>query len=243
MAVSDIDGPTNSRPFQCKLINAESASPFSIRTDQTTDECILLVTSSLYLGVRNLLVQVNDNGLTTLYQRVRVVIDVIRLSNIPPEIEPLNASYVYFHSSDVIRKDSEIARVLVRDRSPAYDMLKFELLFNDTKKPQNRYLKNLFKIDAFTGVITTNDQLDSGTYSLDVRVTNGSLSAERTIYIKVDLPLMTSYYVKTMIFLISNCLKILFRILISKEARGMTTSLKNNLSCNIEIISSIQSVA
>ncbi|KAI5732884.1 hypothetical protein M8J76_005324 [Diaphorina citri] len=171
LSVSDADIDPNGPPYTFDIRSGDSSGVFRIDPDGTVRTAAKLS----YRVKENFLLQVRvfDNGTPPLYSDTWLIIKVIEESQFPPAVTPLE---IWVGSYQDRWPGGELGRVHATDQDP-YDTLSYFI-----SHPRN----SLFSMDERTGTLLTGPGLDSGTYHLNISVSDGKFTSYLPVKLTVE---------------------------------------------------------
>ncbi|XP_035505640.2 protocadherin Fat 2 isoform X2 [Scophthalmus maximus] len=163
LVVTDKDTPRNGPPFSFHIVSGDEDRRFHV--DQGG---LLSLSAPLRKKVRanhQLKIQVTDSGLPPLSSICVVNINVTEQSRYPPSVVPLE---VFITTSGGLFANRVIGRLHASDQDPQ-DVLAYKLV---SETPDG----GRFSVDLADGKIWADENLEEGSYSLNVSVTDGKFS-------------------------------------------------------------------
>ncbi|XP_076595621.1 protocadherin Fat 2 [Chaetodon auriga] len=163
LVVTDKDTPRNGPPFSFHIVSGNEARRFHV--DQGG---LLSLSAPLRKKVKphhQLKIQVTDSGHPPLSSICVVNINVTEQSKHPPSVVPLE---VFITTSGGLFANRVIGRLHASDQD-LQDVLSYKLV---SEKPDN----GRFSVDLTDGKIWADENLEEGSYALNVSVTDGKFS-------------------------------------------------------------------
>ncbi|XP_057706138.1 protocadherin Fat 2 isoform X2 [Corythoichthys intestinalis] len=172
LLVTDKDTPQNGPPFSFHIVSGNEDRRFHV--DQGG---LLSLSAPLRRASRaqhTLKIQVTDSGHPPLSSICVVTINVTEQSKYPPSVVPLE---VFITSPGKLFANRLIGRLHASDQDPQ-DVLSYVLV---TQHPAGRH----FSVDQIDGKIWAVENLEEGSYALNVSVTDGRFSTWTAVKVHV----------------------------------------------------------
>ncbi|KAL1459777.1 hypothetical protein WDU94_011731, partial [Cyamophila willieti] len=218
LSVSDADIDSNGPPYTFDIRSGDTSGVFRIDQDGTVRTAAKLS----YRVKENFLLQVRvfDNGTPPLYSDTWLIIKVIEESQFPPAVTPLD---IWVGSYQDRWPGGELGRVHSTDQDP-YDTLSYFI-----SHPRN----SLFSIDERTGTILTGPGLDSGSYHLNISVSDGKFTSFLPVKLTVE-PLWDDMLQQSLSIRLSGVTPHHF---ILSERKALLRALRSALNTDLNLLS------
>ncbi|XP_068596339.1 protocadherin Fat 2 [Brachionichthys hirsutus] len=172
LVVADKDTPTNGPPFSFHIVTGNEDQQFHV--DQGG---LLSLSAPLTKRVRprhQLQIQATDSGHPPLSSICVVNIDVTEQSKYPPTVVPLE---VFITTSGGLFANRDVGRIHASDQD-LQDVLTYKLL---SEHP----VQSRFSVDPADGRIWVEEDLEEGSYSVNISVSDGKFSVWTRVQVHV----------------------------------------------------------
>ncbi|XP_071532452.1 fat-like cadherin-related tumor suppressor homolog isoform X3 [Panulirus ornatus] len=186
LMATDADAEPNGAPFTWEVIN-QGPDNHAFTLDQ--DGSLRLATNKLNHLVQNeyvVHVRVWDSGSPPLHANTHVTVAVVEESRYPPTVFPLSTTIISYRTAF---PGGIIGRVTALDQDP-YDTLQYSIAPLPREVSSIKY----FDIDGQDGTLVALIPLDSGSYSVNVSVSDGRY--HRTVQATVQVTVITEEMVE-----------------------------------------------